>query len=618
MGARIRSLNSFPALLASALAAQLMVLWPVVDTAYWGDDTANAYISGYLRVIGQHWWPFIVTANKIQWQGFGRLMPLGVLQTYGAFYVLGDRFAYKVLLIVLTLIASGMIALLIMRLGGSPALSALSAGLPAVVWQFHLLHDPLISYVGLMQTVTIYVTGAMLMFLAWLRHGGVWRAGVVMLLTACACATYESSYLLVAAFVLIAWRERGCALWRAIVLALPALAVSGAFIVVAAVRTLSLPTTSGYHPSFSPGVVLGAWSKIIVSGLPLVGRTAHPGPTTVPAASWAEPVARGALVALLLLPLLVAAARSATGRRRIDRRLILAITGVAAVLMLGPSLLTAVAPEYQRLVQWGWGYLPMLFVALGWALLGALAVVALLARVAGRPIAAIVATLAMAVALGAVAAINSNANARVVDYMLPSARSRDLLEASLRDGVLDRVPTFSTVLWFLPEVVEPVGAWDPGEMDLDAWTRQFVNRPLTMNLIGTSFPTADVCTNSFDSVVPCRVLRTPTFWLRTHVSPSLGFVAIARVGLPIWHASDDTLTAPSRPGSQPVVFVQGARIGLHSLPFAVTVTRPRSSAAVVVPSSRLRVLRRGSGWVLAQLPPQSPFVAFSINVTPTP
>src|SRR5581483_7233003 len=74
--------------------------------------------------------------------------------------------------------------------------------------------------------------------------------------------------------------------------------------------------------------------------------------------------------------------------------------------------------------------------------------------------------------------------------------------------------------------------------------------------------------------------------------------------------------------SRPFVYVTSPRIAARPgpLPFAVTMARPVGSTSAVdrvsVPGARLHVLRRGSGWVLAQLPPQPQFVAFTLTVVP--
>jgi hypothetical protein len=278
-----RPLESFPGLVGLALAAQLIVLIPVLSTAFWEDDDANSYINGYLRLIGRHFWPFVWSANKLQVSHFGRPMPLGVLQTYGVFAVIHDRMIYKALLIALTLLA-------LRRLGQSAAFCALATALPAGIWQLHLIHDPLISYVGLVQTITIYTCASVLVFVSWLRKGGRWRLALVSLLTVCICVTYEAGYVLPVILILVAWRERGCSLRHAVVLATPGVGVAAAFLVLAVVLQHNLPPTSGYNATFtSPGQIGEAWAKIVTSGLPIIGWAAHPGPADLPSAHSALP-----------------------------------------------------------------------------------------------------------------------------------------------------------------------------------------------------------------------------------------------------------------------------------------------------------------------------------------
>jgi hypothetical protein len=605
--------DRFGSLLALGLAAQLIVLLPVARTAFWGDDAANAYTTGYLRWGGKAWWPFFWASNQAQVRVFGRPMPLGVLQTYGLFDVLHSRLAYKLLLITLTLLASALLALVARRLGATPARAALISALPAVVWQLHLLHDPLMSYVGLMQMLVIYAAASMLVFSRWLERGGWWRAVIVVLLTICGCVTYESGYLLPLVLVFVAWRQRGCRVRRAILLAWPGLVVAGCFILLAAVLGLGLSSASGYHPSHDPGTIVSSWVKVVTSGLPVIGWATAGGPRTLAAVSWRGPIETGVITAVLLVPLLVAAARSSAEPRPAPRRGWIALAGIAATLMLTPSLLTALAPQYQSLLTWGWGYLPMFFAGLGWSVLGALAITGLLRKLNGRPRMTVIACVALALLAGSAVTANAQENERVATYMAPVARSRALVESSFTHGVLATVPTFSTVLWYVPDVAIPVGTWVPGAFNMEAWTREFVNRPLTMRLVFPSAPSPVLCADASGSPTRCRLLRTPTFWLRTAESGTTGFVSLTQVNVRRWRATDNTLSAQTRAGATPIVFVQDPRItsGGGPLPFSVTVADPGPAS---VPGARLRVIRRGSGWAVVRLPPQPSFIATSLGV----
>ena len=599
----------FPVQLVVALLAQLVILAPVADTAYWGDDTANAYIRGYLRAEGRRWWPFVLSQTRGQWHGGGRLMPLGVLQTYGVFDVVSDRFGYKVLLIVLTLAASGALALVIRRLGAAPWLAALAAALPAAAWQLHLLHDPLISYAGLMQAVLLELCAAMLVFVAWLHRGGTWRVCVVAILVACACLTYESAYLVVLVMVPVAWQQRRCSVGRAVVLASPGLVVVAAFVIAAGAKSLSLSAQSGYHAQLNPGTVAVAWLKIVTSGLPIIGRLAVPGSVALPAVSWTIPVLRGVVVAGLLLVILSTAVRAGPSASPMDRRLLKSLLTIAAILVLLAPLLTAVAPQYQSQLVWGWGYLPMFLTALGWAMFAAVALQWIFRRPAALRLAAAV---TVAVACGTLATIDSIANARVVSYMAPSRQSRALLQTAFRAGVLRDVPVRSSVLWYEPEVVVPTGAFDPGEMDLDPWVREFVNRPLSMHLIASSDTDARQCASSADLPSPCRLLTTPAFWLRTRESRSIGYVTVTPVTRPSWSAATDTLTATTRPGAEALAFVHLAHPAADRSRVKIV---GRSPSAGVVDLRQLHVLHGGPDWELLEFRISRTLVASSVKAS---
>jgi hypothetical protein len=223
---------------------------------------------------------------------------------------------------------------------------------------------------------------------------------------------------------------------------------------------------------------------------------------------------------------------------------------------------------------------------------------------------------ALAVLCGAAVAVDSQESDRVVDYMRPVTSERTLVESGLSRGILAGVPDFATVLWWSPDILTPAGPWQPGYFDLEPWAREFVNRPLTMRLIGPTVPTATVCLDSAGSPASCSLLRTPTYWLWTASHGSTGFVAVAQVGVHRWAPKEDTLAAPTLVGSRPVVYIRDPGLSATGplAGFVVTVAKTPATPPSQIPAAQLHPIRRGSGWLLASLPPQASFDAVSISV----
>lgn len=619
--ARWDRVPAFPAYLVLAAAAQAVVLWPALRTPYLGDDVSNSLTSGYLRWAGQGWWSFYWQQTRDQLH-VGRLVPLATLHDVGLFEVLHDRTTYKVLLIVATVLATVLIAVLIRRLGMPRPLAALVAALPSVCWQFHLAHDPLLAYSGLVQAVAIYVVGALLLYLSWLERGGSWRVVAMTVLFVCACLTYQVAYLVPLLAIPLAWWKRRGPPRTVLRAAAPAVAVSVAFVTLSLILGTRLPASSGYRAHLTPGAVIPALLKILTSGLPLINWVSQTGPKTLPATGSHIPAWRGVIVGVLLWPLFIALARSWRGGRIADRGAWRMTAAVVGVLMVTPALLTAIAPRYQSVLFWGWGYLPMFFAAIGWAGFGAMGSAAVFRPLVGRARTGLALSAVLAAACGAMVASNAEGNARVVNYLEPAARSSDLLEASFRHGVLAAVPDRGTVLWWGPDVAFPAGIWVPAYANnLEAWTRQFVDRPLTMRVILPSEVGPRICSGPGGAPSrTCLFLHSQTFWLRTTSSGDRGFVAVVRMADRRWRLSDNTTAAPSDPASHPLVFVRDPRIhaGTGLFRFTITVTRRspngEATSATVSPSSA-RVLSRATGWVLLSLPRMASFVASSLTVS---
>ncbi len=436
--------GALPTLLLVA-AAQVTFLWPMLQTGYLGDDSLNVDVDATAEQAGQS---FVAWSWDSAWHwvtDFGRWFPLAFVQTYGEFHLIGDRLAYKLLLLVFVLVATLAVAALLLRLGVPAAGAGLVAVVATLCLQFRAYHDPVLAYVGLQQAVLAEVALSVLLFHVWLRGGrGPPLAGSIALMVI-AGSTYESAPLLVALHLAVAVAERG-GLGRGVRAAAPLLAVGAAFLVTSLVlRAIADDRLPGYEPRFAPGRVLGAFGDQVSGTIPLSHLAFDP--AGLFSRDTLTPVSLGAVLAalavgLLTLVLLRTRREPAPGEPRPSMPVGL-LAALGALLLVLPAAPIAIATGYQDELRPGLAYLPVFVQAFG---LGALAV-ALGSLVARRldPARRRAAAAGASVLAGLVAGAGFQANVAVTDALARLGDTRVTTVEALDRGLLDRVPAGARV-----------------------------------------------------------------------------------------------------------------------------------------------------------------------------
>ncbi len=182
------------------LLLMFICLQPALSGGFNWDDTFFSVEAQAMRISGesifQRVWREIVEYVRI-----GRINPFATFH-FLVFYFIPDAFAYKLLLVLLTLL-DGFLFYRFLSLWGEehrPALAALL--IVPLCFQLRLYHDPLNSYYGLMQVMLCELLGSLNLFLRYLREKKPAQLIFSLLLFAMGLMSYEMFFPLTALFLI--------------------------------------------------------------------------------------------------------------------------------------------------------------------------------------------------------------------------------------------------------------------------------------------------------------------------------------------------------------------------------------------------------------------------------
>ncbi len=411
----------------------------------------------------------------------------------------------------------------------------LGAALTSVAYQLHNFHDPLLAYAGITQLVMVLYAFSALAFLSWLRTGGGARLAVTLVLMVVANLIYEAAYPLVMLHVAAAFFERRR--WTSVI---GPIAVTIAFVLPSSIVRSS--GAGAYGIDLAPDRVASTLGRQLSAPVPLANYLDPFGPRSVGVVTrtgMATAELRGLVIGVLLLPLLLAAARVGRSARP-NRRTCITVIVISFSLLALPSGLVAVAKRYQTEVRWGVGYLPAFFGYVAIGLLGSLAF-----WIVSRPGTSRRFLFIAAASLSLVASINAVGNARIASVSRSVAIARDEFDEALRAGLLDDTPTGTMLLFDREQISEPQGPWIPGyDWAIDNWIYAITGRRMRTLPVDPSTPLARQCQESTGAVASCRVPNDPVEWIKTASAAAGRWILLAPLSVSL-RSDTDLRVAPA-------------------------------------------------------------------------
>ena len=352
-----------------ALLLMFLLLQPVLSGHFCWDDAFFSVEAQSLRISGEsvfaRVWQEIVDYVRI-----GRVNPFATFHLL-VFYFIPDPRAYKLLMLVLTLL-DGFLFYRFVQLWGKGHRGALMALLAVpLCFQLRLYHDPLNSYYGLMQVMFCELMLALIWFIRWLREGKTRHLVLSLTVFAMGLMSYEMFFPLTALFLIPAWDEekevRGT-----IRRVLPYVLLAAGLFALSMLLRRNITEETAYNGttfSLEPLTILRTWLYQVTAAFPLsyrlAGEDAGLFGTRIP---WQElfgssltaflsNIRWGDVLACVLLALLILPGRKEkpSGKQAL----------FAFLLWLLPGLVISLSWKYQQELRPGLAYIPVFFSCFG-------------------------------------------------------------------------------------------------------------------------------------------------------------------------------------------------------------------------------------------------------------
>jgi hypothetical protein len=446
--------------LVLVVALNVLALAPALGCGYTGDDVLNSLMPGYLAETGHSAWTQLRDEVHV-WAAHGRFYPLAFYYIL-LFTAVRSLWAYRLLQLAVAVLNLLLFARLVAAWTGSQRLGLLAAVLPSALVQLRIGPDPVLGFHCLPQVVFASLAGSLLCLDSYLRTRRRWLFAGSVLCYLLGLLTYDITYpffLLHAALIWFRGAGRATLAVRAKQLA-PFALLSTTFIVLCvALRVAYGVGLSGNGPPnpdvYAQPPAMRGWptalAKQTVSAVPLSYLAlflAQRGLVTVGEllAQCSAGVVLSALGGMALVRFLLRKPEEAeaTAGSGLGPRALLVLGGLMTVL---PGVLMALAPKYQRELEWGIGYIPVYVSSFGVAtvLVAFCRLLLKLAPVHRRLYAGLVT--AGAVLFAATWAVHGAANTWVVDYVNSLDHySRSLLENGVKHGLFWGVPDGSRLV----------------------------------------------------------------------------------------------------------------------------------------------------------------------------
>ena len=466
-------------LAVGAFLHSLLVLWPIIGSAFSADDTFDSMVPMQLRFTGQSTWSFISQYTSNWAKNEGRFFPGAA--TIGVFshYLFTERNEYKVVQLVVALLAIAIFGFFVSKLFRS-----FSSGIVAVLivntcMQMRVQYDALFQFSLQQPTVIILLFGSLGFYLYGIRTSSNVKFFIAAIMYLAVLLTYETTLLLWPLFPLILLIEQP----KKYRLALSSTLL---FPTVVAINLLWLRSnvtnnTAGYVSNFSGEVLTSTFLKQAIGSIPMSYSEIQP-PGFLESFPdhihlWSIPWLTAVALSILVLSYALGLFTTLDHRKNV----LIMLIGIAMWAI--PALVIAQTVRWQQELTWGNSYITVFQSSFGFALvlIGLISEAKLLLLNFNRIIRiGFSVFFVMIIALSTSSVITNNSRA-VAQFNPSYLWPRNTFEKSIRDGVFQNAPTGSKVLaltgewWFNAPLVSWFGGPKLTSLDSPMNTAEWAN-----------------------------------------------------------------------------------------------------------------------------------------------
>lgn len=333
-------------------------------SGYISDDAINSYTPGFLVQDNQTVMQFTLKIISSWIHNEGRFFPLA-FYVYGLFALIQKLIVYKLFLFLLNLIDISLFLYLIFLLPKNRVLIDLSYLTIPLFYSFHLVHDPVLAFHGLMQMVFLFVLISLIFLKRYLDSRRFLYIILSVLFYCLSLATYEITYSFFLLNTVLIWfnYKQATTLKKSILFYIfpfivSAVLFAGLSLLLRHIFNVSIiGSNSPYTISTRMAPMVATYAKQLVGTLPLSYRILDP--DNLFSSNYLI------LIKLILLALPIVFLFSlglCNGKNTMtkDEKLSLQSTFALGSLMLVlPGVLVSFSEKYQTYIGWGRPYLPV-------------------------------------------------------------------------------------------------------------------------------------------------------------------------------------------------------------------------------------------------------------------
>jgi hypothetical protein len=353
----------------------ILMLLPLMNSGFFGDDAANSFIKGTLQYTNHSVSQAILGEYKY-WLSMGRLFIIAPLYGYSLFALVNNLTLYKSLIILSVIINIILFGYFIRIITKSTPLSLLSMLIMPMFFQFRNFHDPIMSFAMIQQNLFSFIMLSLISLLIYIKNNKniylIFSLGMYLL----SMLTYEVAlpFFLLHFLIIYAYSPNSRIILK-LRLFLPFFLLSLTCILIPILIRiyLGIPIigsgeyntfSSGYVPSNNIMAFLITFAKQTIAAFPLSYQI--PKFLSVPPYSFNDTIRlinrESAIIAIIYLLscliILKEVLRDSVEKKisTLDMQHLL-IMGLLILIL--PSILVALSPRYQKEVYWSVGYLPV-------------------------------------------------------------------------------------------------------------------------------------------------------------------------------------------------------------------------------------------------------------------
>ena len=438
------------------LSVAVVVLKPILGSAFSADDTFDSFLPMNLKYSGGSFWQFVTDVVTGWRTNEGRFFPVAVIVGGISHMWFPERAGYKAAQFLLAVLVVLLVAHFVSMFLRNTWAGVLTGLLFLCSSQMRVQYDPFLQFSLQQPTLSIFVIGSFVAFLQAIRRSNTYLLFASLCLFLLANLTYESSLLFWPVFPLIALIERRHEFYRWTIPTVLSPALVAGYLLH--LRSGVSGTSAGYTSNFAPTKLGLTFLKQFFASLPMTYAEVNPPTFTKGFPQHLDPSNWMWLTAIILAGVLMSMAFSRLPRTEWQR--ICAVAGSGLTIWFFPALVVAQTSRWQEEIVSGNAYIPVYQGNIGFSLVS-LSVVLTIRRVLERRerfLKVILATLAVVVAVALSSVVTNNVIA-TSQYDASFRHPRDFFTNSVRNGVFSQTNEHSVILsvnsewWFKPAFV---------------------------------------------------------------------------------------------------------------------------------------------------------------------